>query len=70
MPSDVELMGHTQMTSHQKWNAVSEINCKLLGNFLEKVREIYQRHTHRYKFFFESITLHMHLGLKVSLKPI
>lgn len=52
MPSDVELMGNTQMTSHQKWNAVSEMNYKLLGNFLEKVREIYQRHTHRYKFFF------------------
>lgn len=66
MPSDVELMGNTQMTSHHKWKTVSEINYKLLGNFLEKVREIYQR----YKFFFESITLHMHLGLKVNLKHI
>lgn len=70
MPSDVELMGNTQMTSHHQWNTASEINYKLLGHFLEKVKEIYQRHTRRSKFFFESTTLHMDLGLKVSLKHI
>lgn len=62
--------GYTQMTSPQKWNTVSDINYKLLGKFLEKGREIYQRTCTQIKIILWKYYFACALGLKVSLTYI